>query len=455
MLQIQIGDIIDNQYEIIKKLSQGSFGIVFYGKSIKTKKSVAIKVEKQEMAGFGSLFREVDMLSKLKGVPQIPELLWYGEFKKCNIMITKMLGHDLIYHQKQYKQFSSQCINSIAYQLLWILEQIHKQNIIHRDIKPENILSKNESDKIYLIDFGISKNTDSNFIHKKKLLPFIGTSRYASISAHQGIEQTPKDDLESLGYVLIYLTTQHLPWMNIEKADVQRLDKIGKLKENVLLEDLCFGCPNSMLKYMRYVKDLKPNSKPKYGILRGLFLSKLQNTIELGLDWTNQIIKIEKKKHHKKQRNSCDLNFKSCVTIRKPFMGETQINLNVKTIAVQDEQLISSDNGTNSQIQFSIIETLGSKNSVKVGFSASDNLDCLCIQQNNNMARISTFEGIAEVNSLKSQSFEQQLMESEHQDLEIKCNVLHFNSVYFNFKNPIQQHIIKQNYQVKVIKSIN
>ncbi|CAD8109159.1 unnamed protein product [Paramecium sonneborni] len=454
MLQIQIGDIIDNQYEIIKKLSQGSFGIVFYGKCIKTKKGVAIKVEKKEMSSFGSLIREVEMLSKLKGVPQIPELLWQGEFKKCNLMITKLLGHDLIYHQKYYTQFSPQCINSIAYQLLWILEQIHKKNIIHRDIKPENILSKNESDKIYLIDFGISKDTDSNLTNKKKLLPFIGTSRYASISAHQGVSQTAKDDLESLGYVLIYLTTQHLPWMNIEKTDLQRLDKIGKLKENVLLEDLCFGCPNSMLKYMKYVKELKPNQKPKYAMLRGLFLTKLQNVIELGLDWTNQVVKMEKKKQHKKQRNSCDLNFQSCVTIRKPFQLENQINLNVKTIAVQDEQMISSDNGT-SQMQFSIVETLGSKNSVRVGFSATDNLDCLAIQQNNHLARGSTFEGIVEANPLQPLNFEEQLMERENQDLEIKYNLLHFSSVYFNFKNPIQQKIIKQNYQVKVIKSIN
>lgn len=62
------------------------------------------------------------------------------------------------------------------------------RNIIHRDIKPENILSKNASDKIYLIDFGISKDTNSNLTHKRKSLPFIGTSRYACISAHQGIE---------------------------------------------------------------------------------------------------------------------------------------------------------------------------------------------------------------------------------------------------------------------------
>ncbi|CAD8173381.1 unnamed protein product [Paramecium octaurelia] len=85
-----------------------------------------------------------------------------------------------------------------------------------------------------------------NLHPQKKVLSYVGTNRYACISAHQVIEQTPKDDLE---YVLIYLTTQHLQWMNIEKTDVQRLDKIGMLKESVLLEDLCSVCPNSMLKF--------------------------------------------------------------------------------------------------------------------------------------------------------------------------------------------------------------
>lgn len=61
------------------------------------------------------------------------------------------------------------------------------RNIIHRDLKPENILGASQSDKIYLIDFGIAKNLESNKKNKEKI-SFIGTTRYASIAAHLGKE---------------------------------------------------------------------------------------------------------------------------------------------------------------------------------------------------------------------------------------------------------------------------
>ncbi|CAD8188976.1 unnamed protein product [Paramecium pentaurelia] len=445
MNQIQQGDVIDNQYEIIKKISQGSFGIVYYGRCMKRNKNVAIKVEKQEMASFNSLNREIEILTLLQGVSQIPELYWHGQFKKCNVMITRLLGHDLIYFQKQYQKFSTYCVYNIAFQLLWILEQIHKRNIIHRDLKPENILSKADTDKIYLIDFGISRNINQ-ITNKKKKISFIGTSRYASLAAHQGIEQTAKDDLESLGYLLIYLMKQRLPWMNIEKNDPERLDKIRKLKQETKVEDLCQECPNSILKFMKYVKGLSQQQKPSYAMLRGLFLTTLHNISDQGLDWTNQKSKSHKQKSNKKQKSTQNSNYQSCGTIRREFLGEHLLPQNYKTFGAQDELVGSSDNGS-SALQFSAITNQGSMKSIGVGFTVSDLHEGQGIQKHNNqIARISTFEGIVEHDPGMTLKAEQQLMERENQDLEIKYNLLHFKSVYFNFKNPIQQWILRSNY---------
>lgn len=64
--------------------------------------------------------------------------------------------------------------------------------------------------------------------------------------------------------------------MNIEKKDQLRIEKIGKLKEETTIEDLCFGCPTSIVKFLKYVRDLKSTTKPKYAMLRGLFLNKLE-----------------------------------------------------------------------------------------------------------------------------------------------------------------------------------
>ena len=100
-----------------------------------------------------------------------------------------------------------------------MLRKIHSRGIIHQDLKPQNIMRSVEGNLVF-IDFGLSlivsnKNSPSQMIIKQKpRRGFIGTPRYASISAHQGIEQTPKDDLESFGYVLIYLSKGKLPWIS-------------------------------------------------------------------------------------------------------------------------------------------------------------------------------------------------------------------------------------------------
>lgn len=81
---------------------------------------------------------------------------------------------------------------------------------MHRDIKPENIIvgKESRSEVLYLVDYGISKyfrDIDGQHIPPTTGKPFLGTTRYASIAAHLGEETSRKDDLESLGYVLVYL----------------------------------------------------------------------------------------------------------------------------------------------------------------------------------------------------------------------------------------------------------
>jgi len=100
--------------------------------------------------------------------------------------------------------------------LLTRLEILHNLKIIHRDIKPENMvigLGK-ESKVIHLIDFGLSKyfaNENGEHIIFQTKKGMIGTRRYASVNTHKGYSSSRRDDLESLGYVIIYFLKGHLP----------------------------------------------------------------------------------------------------------------------------------------------------------------------------------------------------------------------------------------------------
>ena len=93
--------------------------------------------------------------------------------------------------------------------------------MIHRDIKPENFcLGKEQAnfDKLYLIDFGLSKiyfQPGVGHIKSVEGKSLLGDLMYASISNHEGKELSRRDDLESSIYMVLYLMTGYLPWASV------------------------------------------------------------------------------------------------------------------------------------------------------------------------------------------------------------------------------------------------
>jgi casein kinase 1 len=168
----------------------------------------------------------------------------------------------------------------VARQCIDRIEAIHQKNFIHRDIKPENFLIGHgkKQNIVYLIDFGLSKRyrcPKTNQHNPNKLKGgVVGTPRYISLNAHKAFEQSRRDDLESIGLMLVYFFNKgKLPWMRAEKIEDGKRSREQQLniKESTDMDSLCENMPTCMYSYMTYCRSLKFEQKPDYKFLKGLF----------------------------------------------------------------------------------------------------------------------------------------------------------------------------------------
>ena len=185
--------------------------------------------------------------------------------------------------QSMEKKFTIKTVCMVGIQMLDRLEFIHFKNMIHRDIKPDNFVigSENKSHIIYILDFGLSKKFRSTKTHEhikfsinKKLT---GTARYASINSLKGCEQSRRDDLEAVGYVLMYFLRGSLPWQGLHvNRGEDRYKKILQKKKGTSAEELCKGFPSEFVEYINYTRNLEFEADPDYNYLRGLLRTVLQ-----------------------------------------------------------------------------------------------------------------------------------------------------------------------------------
>ena len=277
-----IGQILLNKYLIIKKLGEGSFGLIY---SAKTQHNwYAVKLESRNRCQ-NLLENEACIMYYLRG-KRIPAIKSYANDLNFNILVMELMGKSLeeIFESLPKKKMSVNCVAKIGIQMIEILEYIHKKHIIHRDIKPDNfVMGRGDKSKyVYLLDFGLAKKYRSSTtlkhyrMTKKKNLT--GTARYASINALNGLTQSRRDDLEAVGYVLMYFLRGKLPWQGLRvKNKEDRYHKIMEIKQETSPSLLCHGFPKEFKKYVEYTRNLEYEQDPDYEMLKNLFKTVLYN----------------------------------------------------------------------------------------------------------------------------------------------------------------------------------
>lgn len=291
-MEIRIAD----KYQLGRKIGSGSFGEIFMGRDLDKDAEVSIKLEHSQTR-HAQLVHESRIYQILQGGPGIPDFIWFGSEGNFNILITELLGPSLedLFNYCQRK-FSIKTVLMIAEQMISRLEYIHAKNLIHRDVKPENFLMGlgRKQSILYAIDFGLAKkykdpktNLHIPYLEGKSLT---GTARYASINTHAGLEQSRRDDLEGVGYVLFYFLRGALPWQGVNIANKrEKYDRIKDLKISTQPEELGMDFPEEFSLYLTYVKSLRFDERPDYAYLKRLFKEKMQTenyTCDSIYDWT-------------------------------------------------------------------------------------------------------------------------------------------------------------------------
>lgn len=272
---------LDEKILLADVINAGSFGDIYLGRDVQTGKEYAVKFDKNETPRTQKNFmKEYKIMQEIEGK---------GGFPKCTIShgATNNLGKTALVMDKLgcniYELFkicgrrlTMSSVAVLIQEFIKRLEELHNCGIVHRDIKPENFCLGGEDMKdVYLIDFGLSRAyRDDDYTHKpmSKNRGFVGTPRYASKNAHQGITQSRRDDLEAVGYMCIFLMKGSLPWQNVKIKDKKLKHQfLHQKKSNVKLSVLCQDLPQEFKMYLEIVRDLEYDETPQYWRLVEMF----------------------------------------------------------------------------------------------------------------------------------------------------------------------------------------
>jgi serine/threonine protein kinase len=234
---------------------------------------VAAKIA-TDPASIPSLQTEARVYHAVRGHVGFVSVLAEQFTPELSFLILSRVGRSLHDISRSHGPLNLKTILMIADQVLSSLQYLHLKGFVDCDLAPDNICvgAGSSINSIFLIDFGLALDFRSACHVEKGSLPFRGTPAFASIAAHNCLPLTPKDDIESFLYTVVYLHKGELPWVTNDDRD-----RIFSIKSTIDPAELFDGLPDVLRLIFEEVRQLGPDDFPAYeryrGILRALFMN--------------------------------------------------------------------------------------------------------------------------------------------------------------------------------------
>ena len=260
-------------FGFIREIGKGAFGRVLMIQDTKTKEKYAMKTANNRAKhGANLLFYEYTLLSQhFAGNKDFPQLLpKVSASYKRGAHETYLIFE---YFEETLSQRCNRCtlsnekVKSYGLQILNIIEYIHSLNFLYIDIKPENFMFKTKDDEsVKIIDFGLCQryvDYKGQHIGSKTLSNPIGTDLYASVRMLSCTQSGRIDDIECIGYLLLYLYHGELPWSSASSSsEILEMKQACTMFENT---------PDYIWKFIQSSRAVKSfDATPDYNLFKAL-----------------------------------------------------------------------------------------------------------------------------------------------------------------------------------------
>ncbi len=219
---LEIGDVIDGKYKILRLLGEGGMGAVFEGENTRIHRRVAIKVLHGDVAGNDEAVtrfeREAQAAGRI-GSEHIVEVLDLGDLPGGErYMVMEFLQGEALNDRIAKGRMAPRDIGALMVDMLEGLKAAHAAQIVHRDLKPDNVfLLSNKSGKkdfVKIVDFGISKfNALGSEFSMTRTGAVMGTPYYmAPEQAKGGSSVDHRVDIYAVGVILYQAVVGKVPF---------------------------------------------------------------------------------------------------------------------------------------------------------------------------------------------------------------------------------------------------